>query len=133
MEQRNASARWLASRQRSPGRIELAEESAMTDREEHIRRRAYEIWEREGRPDGRHLDHWHLAASQIEEEEGGTAAAQSAAPTAGISSSLQPSGTAPGGGPGASQGSIGSGGDTGGGSAGSTGDVEGARRSRSSP
>ena len=26
--------------------------------EERIRARAYAIWEQEGRPDGRHLEHW---------------------------------------------------------------------------
>jgi Protein of unknown function (DUF2934) len=32
---------------------------------DRIRRRAYEIWEREGWPHGRHLDHWLRAASEI--------------------------------------------------------------------
>jgi hypothetical protein len=27
--------------------------------------RAYEIYEREGRPDGRHLEHWVLAESEL--------------------------------------------------------------------
>ena len=25
---------------------------------QHIRERSYQIWEQEGRPEGRHLDHW---------------------------------------------------------------------------
>ncbi len=33
----------------------------MDDREERIRQRAYGIWEREGRPEGRHDDHWNEA------------------------------------------------------------------------
>jgi hypothetical protein len=28
------------------------------DEKDQIRERAYELWEREGRPHGRHLDHW---------------------------------------------------------------------------
>ncbi|MBP2300261.1 DUF2934 domain-containing protein [Azospirillum picis] len=34
-----------------------------------VRDRAYEIWEREGRPDDRHLDHWTQAAREIGEED----------------------------------------------------------------
>jgi hypothetical protein len=30
----------------------------MDDREQERRERAYKIWETEGRPEGRHLDHW---------------------------------------------------------------------------
>lgn len=101
----------------------------MADREERIRSRAYEIWEREGRPEGRHREHWQQAASEVEAEEGqGAGGEATSAPPSGVSSGLQPSGTSPGGGPGASQGSIG----TGGGSAGSTGNVGKSRRSGSS-
>ncbi len=32
--------------------------------EERLRRRAYELWEREGRPHGRHEHHWHLAREE---------------------------------------------------------------------
>jgi len=39
---------------------------AGTDREESIRRRAHEIWEQEGRPEGQHERHWQQAASEIE-------------------------------------------------------------------
>jgi len=35
------------------------------DLEERIRRRAYQIWEREGRPEGRGEDHWALAREEI--------------------------------------------------------------------
>ena len=34
--------------------------------EHHIRQRAYEIWEREGRPDGRQDEHWAQARREIE-------------------------------------------------------------------
>jgi hypothetical protein len=33
--------------------------------EEPIRKRAYAIWEEEGRPEGRDLDHWRRAAAEI--------------------------------------------------------------------
>lgn len=35
------------------------------DLEDRIRRRAHQIWEREGRPVGRHADHWTLAKEEI--------------------------------------------------------------------
>lgn len=35
------------------------------DLESRIRRRAYQIWEREGRPEGREADHWTLAKEEI--------------------------------------------------------------------
>lgn len=37
---------------------------------ERVRQRAYEIWEREGRPDGRAADHWDLAREEIAIEDG---------------------------------------------------------------
>ncbi len=40
------------------------------DKEERIRRRAYEIWERDGRPDGEHERHWHQAEKELEGEGG---------------------------------------------------------------
>jgi hypothetical protein len=41
------------------------------DRERRIEARAYEIWEREGRPEGRHDAHWNAAAREIDAEDGG--------------------------------------------------------------
>ena len=38
--------------------------------ERRIRERAYFIWQEEGRPDGRHLEHWERARAHIDEEEG---------------------------------------------------------------
>ena len=35
------------------------------DRDELIKRRAYAIWENEGRPDGKHDEHWHRAADEM--------------------------------------------------------------------
>lgn len=37
-------------------------------RDEQIRSRAYEIWEREGRPQGRHEHHWHQAIREVDDE-----------------------------------------------------------------
>ncbi|WP_331376647.1 DUF2934 domain-containing protein [Sinorhizobium chiapasense] len=39
------------------------------DREELIRRRAYAIWEREGRPEGQDLRHWEQASREMQKEE----------------------------------------------------------------
>jgi hypothetical protein len=40
-----------------------------SDRTEKIRARAHQIWEREGRPEGRHEQHWAQAAHEIDNEE----------------------------------------------------------------
>jgi hypothetical protein len=37
----------------------------MTDHEQKIRERAYELWERDGRPDGFADEHWYAAAREI--------------------------------------------------------------------
>ena len=42
----------------------------MQDREQKIRERAYEIWDREGRPLGRELEHWTQATREIDQGEG---------------------------------------------------------------
>jgi DNA-binding protein H-NS len=42
----------------------------MTTRDDQIRQRAYAIWEREGRPDGRHEEHWQRAVEEIGRELG---------------------------------------------------------------
>ena len=39
------------------------------NREGRIKERAYAIWESEGRPEGRHAEHWRRAAEEIAEEE----------------------------------------------------------------
>jgi len=36
--------------------------------EDTIRIRSYEIWEREGRPEGRHVDHWLRALEELSTE-----------------------------------------------------------------
>jgi hypothetical protein len=35
------------------------------NREENIRRRAHQIWEGEGRPEGKDAEHWERAAREI--------------------------------------------------------------------
>lgn len=41
--------------------------------EEAIRRRAHEIWEREGRPEGREAEHWERARAELAAGSGGEA------------------------------------------------------------
>jgi hypothetical protein len=36
--------------------------------EDTIRIRSYEIWEREGRPEGQHVDHWLQALEELRAE-----------------------------------------------------------------
>lgn len=43
--------------------------------EERIRQRAYEIWEREGRPEGREQEHWTRACQEIASEDARVATA----------------------------------------------------------
>lgn len=70
--------------------------------EEKIRQRAQEIWEQEGRPDGRAEEHWRQAAEELmREDEDGQGSQQkqdggqgSQSPS-GLSSTLQPGGTTP--------------------------------------
>jgi hypothetical protein len=46
--------------------------SETPERTERIRERAYELWERAGKPAGDHEKYWHDAERQIEEEEART-------------------------------------------------------------
>lgn len=46
----------------------------MDDHEQKQRERAYKIWEDEGRPENRHLDHWQRAEEQHEATEQDAAA-----------------------------------------------------------
>ena len=44
----------------------------MTDEElEASNFRAYQIWDQEGRPHGRHEEHWHQAVRELGLDEGG--------------------------------------------------------------
>jgi len=40
----------------------------MSESEERVRSKAYEIWESEGRPDGRALDHWLQAETEVQSD-----------------------------------------------------------------
>jgi hypothetical protein len=79
----------------------------MTLDEDEIKRRAHQIWEQEGRPDGRHFQNYMDAVAQLMAERD-----SGQRPTdgpAGISTNLHPGGIAPAGGA-ATVGSIGTGG-----------------------
>lgn len=42
------------------------------ENEDHkVRARAYDIWEREGRPEGRHAEHWRQAEQELADEAAG--------------------------------------------------------------
>ena len=60
--------------------------------QERIRQRAHEIWEGEGRPEGRHAEHWTQASREIEAQGG------RAPPPAPATPDDSPTVTAPGGG-----------------------------------
>ena len=38
-------------------------------RENRIAERSYQIWEREGKPEGKHLRHWFMAIAELETAE----------------------------------------------------------------
>lgn len=42
------------------------------EHEERVRQRAYELWEQDGRPHGRHVEYWQRARAEIEGEDGAT-------------------------------------------------------------
>jgi hypothetical protein len=46
------------------------------DRHSRISEEAYKLWEKEGQPQGRHLDHWTEAERQLNEGEGNRTAAR---------------------------------------------------------
>jgi hypothetical protein len=50
---------------KAAGKARAAEEDPEVER---IRTRAYEIWEREGRPHDRHHEHWDRAVTEIASE-----------------------------------------------------------------
>ena len=38
------------------------------DREDRVRERAHRLWEEEGRPEGRHHQHWQRACNEVDAE-----------------------------------------------------------------
>ncbi|MBY5518260.1 DUF2934 domain-containing protein [Rhizobium leguminosarum] len=79
------------------------------DRENRIRERAHQIWEREGGGEGNQDRHWEQASREIDAEnaEGGEGDHGNTG-SAGLANSLQRGGTSPGGGPAAGADSMGS-------------------------
>ena len=49
----------------------------MDAREERIKARAHELWEADGKPEGRDREHWEQAAKLVDEEERAQARANS--------------------------------------------------------
>lgn len=45
----------------------------MADSENWIKHRAYELWEADGRPDGKHEEHWNKATAEFHAKQNGTA------------------------------------------------------------
>ncbi|WP_017997371.1 DUF2934 domain-containing protein [Rhizobium leguminosarum] len=84
-------------------------------REDLIRDRAQQIWEREGKKDGDHERHWRQAEQEIREEQVGEEGAsdtgsqtgRKAGGAKGIASGVQPGRMSPGGGPAAGADSMG--------------------------
>jgi hypothetical protein len=64
-----------------------------TNKEELISRRAREIWEREGQPEGRATEHWEQAAREIEAELAFTPSMDGASSPGGKSAKRRASGT----------------------------------------
>ena len=64
----------------------------MDDHEERIRKRAHEIWEEEGRPEGREYSYWLRARADIRNADD---AEQGRASTADIARNTLPPGTVP--------------------------------------
>lgn len=40
-----------------------------TDREDRIRQRAHQLWEEDGRPEGKHAHHWEQARTEIGDDD----------------------------------------------------------------
>jgi len=67
----------------------------MSDREMRVRERAHQLWEQEGRPDGRESDHWERASREIDVEDSTLVAkkaprARKAAPATASNGGLKP-------------------------------------------
>ncbi|MBX5039123.1 DUF2934 domain-containing protein [Rhizobium lentis] len=45
-------------------------DSPAATREDEIRKRAYSLWEKEGRPEGKHRDHWIRAEDELDARRG---------------------------------------------------------------
>jgi hypothetical protein len=56
------------------------EKGMSDDRDQRVKERAYELWENEGRPSGRHDDHWDRARREIDDEDRGRGSGVEAPP-----------------------------------------------------
>lgn len=60
------------------------------DRQQRIEQKAYEIWQREGRPHGRHDEHWREAEAEVAGEERTAAGTGQASPEPGAAKRRPP-------------------------------------------
>lgn len=67
----------------------------MSNNEQEIRKRAHEIWESEGRPEGRHEHHWQRAKDEVSSQPKAKVRRKNVSETAPVASNLQPGGTIP--------------------------------------
>jgi len=62
----NAATSTAATQQIEPEVVAaISSGDGQSANEEVIRKRAFAIWEEEGRPEGRHLDHWLRAEAEM--------------------------------------------------------------------
>jgi hypothetical protein len=66
----------LTKRQQKERHVSKAKETSTL--EDDVKTRAYSIWEEEGKPEGKHLEHWRRATQEIGDQAPPTAAAQPA-------------------------------------------------------
>lgn len=55
---------------RAANQIDRQSASPAASRDEEIRKRAYSLWEKEGRPEGKHRHHWTLAEHELDAQQG---------------------------------------------------------------
>ncbi|UWU32660.1 DUF2934 domain-containing protein (plasmid) [Rhizobium sp. WSM1274] len=55
---------------RAANQIDRQSGSPAARRDEEIRKRAYSLWEKEGRPEGKHGRHWTLAEHELDAQQG---------------------------------------------------------------
>lgn len=67
----------MTKRQQKERQVSNAKETSTS--EDDVRVRAYSLWEKDGKPEGQHLEHWRRAAEEIGEEAPPTAPAQAPA------------------------------------------------------
>lgn len=60
------------------------------DREQRIKERAFELWQREGSLDGRSLGHWLQAEREIQEEDEAEAASRERVDVVGLAAAANP-------------------------------------------